>query len=679
MSRSSWSMLLKTFSLLTCALFLLPTFSCGVGRAPLAGPAQSPDSPTTLGLPPPVVARLQQQVRTDLERYVGAQQASAIQALSAGKYFPAKFKLPLVVQGLSDPWTGMIALENHGYLIAALAKAGRQHLPALIEAMEAGMGRTPEPITFLPIPTGENAEEYVTYLLSVVEQAHQLREKALRRLSPEERQFLFEHAASLAESFFPYLEGLDGQTRPQAEADRRFCQLVSERLDYAAMVAAAQVLARLADDGWLQRLGRVFRDRQALPVPPDGITGEVLLAKETPYGLIVIGGPRPNTYNLDKRFAVVIDLGGDDTYTGAIAAAADVEHGNSVVIDLAGNDTYHASPLGLATGRLGVGLLIDRTGDDEYNLTSGSGGAGFGGLGILIDGAGNDRYVGTRFTQGAAVGGLGLLLDEAGHDVYTSFGYAVGFGGPLGVGAVVDVAGNDRYQCGEKYPSSYNDTDAPGGKPGDPLFQYDCFGIGTGSGKRILTKDSDQLAYGLAGGWGMVLDLDGDDRYRSSNFSQGAGYFFGIGLKLDLAGDDEHGAARYGHAAGAHYGMGLFIDYRGDDRYTSTGPHYNGGAAWDRSVMLCIDAGPGRDVYELLRSNGLGRADHNSWSLFVEEGGDDRYLVPNGMGSASDNSMSGFFDLAGEDEYVNAPRSVEGSRGNGRTLLDHAGGVFVDR
>src|SRR2546426_1773493 len=88
----------------------------------------------------------------------------------------------------------MIALENHGYLIAALAKAGRQHLPALIEAMEAGMGRTPEPITFLPIPTGENAEEYVTYLLSVVEQAHQLREKALRRLSPEERQFLFERS-----------------------------------------------------------------------------------------------------------------------------------------------------------------------------------------------------------------------------------------------------------------------------------------------------------------------------------------------------------------------------------------------------------------------------------------------------------------------------------------------------
>src|SRR5438445_633354 len=230
---------MKTFLLLACALLLLTTFGCGAGKTPLTGPAQSPDSPTTLGLPPPVVARVQQQVRTDIERYVAAQQASALQALSASKAFPAAFKLPLVVQGLSDPWMGMIALEIHGYRIAALAKAGRENLPALIEAMEAGMARTPDAITFLPMPTGENPEEYVTYLLAVIEQAHQLREKALRRLSPEERQFLFAHAASLAQHFFPYFEGLDGQTRPQAEADRRFCQLVSARLDYAAMAAAA--------------------------------------------------------------------------------------------------------------------------------------------------------------------------------------------------------------------------------------------------------------------------------------------------------------------------------------------------------------------------------------------------------------------------------------------------------
>src|SRR5919197_1499742 len=141
---------MKTVPLLACALHLLAVVGCGVGTAPLAGPPQGPDSPPTLDLPPPVIARLQQQVRPDIERYVAAQQASTIQALSRSKAFPAAFKLPLVV----------------------------------------------------------------------------------RRLSAEERQFLFEHAASLAEHFFPYFERLDGQTRPQAEADRRFCHLVSERLDY---------------------------------------------------------------------------------------------------------------------------------------------------------------------------------------------------------------------------------------------------------------------------------------------------------------------------------------------------------------------------------------------------------------------------------------------------------------
>lgn len=171
----------------------------------------------------------------------------------------------------------------------------------------------------------------------------------------------------------------------------------------------------------------------------------------------------------------------------------------------------------------------------------------------------------------------------------------------------------------------------------------------------------------------MVIDLAGNDRYRSSNFSQGAGYFFGAGLKLDLSGNDEHEAARFGHAAGAHYGLGLHVDYRGDDRYTSTGPYYNGGAAWDFSVMLGIDAAAGMDRYELERSDGLGRADHHAWSLFIDEGGRDQYMVPAGLGLASDGSMSGFFDLAGEDAYT-----MEG-RGNGRTVPDEAGGLFVDR
>ena len=633
-------------------------------------------------LPQSVVDRLRQEVQGDLERHVGAQQAATIKELAWAWSAPAGFKRPLAVQALTDPWTGLIALERQGHRIAQLAREGPESLPFLIAEIEAGMDRAPEPVAPLSAPTGTGREEHVAFLLAALGQAGQLREKALRTLSRDDRRFLFDHAALFVENFIPHVEGLDERTRPQAEADRRFVQLVNEQVDYSAMIAAAQVLARLADDGWLRRLGEAFHESEAVSAPPPGVTGAVLLLRETPFGLIVIGGPGPNTYDLDQRFALVIDVGGDDVYRGTIAATADIAHGIRVVIDLSGNDTYQASPLGLATGRLGVGLLVDRAGNDVYRLSQGSGGAGFAGLGILYDAAGNDRYFGARFTQGAAVGGMGLLLDLAGDDEYTSFGYAVGFGGPSGVGAAVDVAGDDRYQCGDTYPSSYNAGDASDGNPGNPQFQYECFGLGTGSGKRVFTNDPEQLAYGLAGGLGMLIDLDGGDRYRSANFSQGCGYFFGVGLKLDMGGNDEHAAARYGQAAGAHYGAGLFIDYAGDDRYTSTGPFYNGGTAWDVSVMLGIDAGQGNDVYDFRRSDGLGLAAHRAWSLFIEEGGQDRYLIPNGMGAATDNSMSGFFDLAGDDEYAVVPRSDPAGavqRGNGHTLLDQAGGLFVDR
>jgi hypothetical protein len=105
-------------------------------------------------------------------------------------------------------------------------------------------------------------------------------------------------------------------------------------------------------------------------------------------------------------------------------------------------------------------------------------------------------------------------------------------------------------------------------------------------GSSVNTRRTVRIS--LAGGWGLFIDLDGRDRYRSANFAQGHGYFFGLGVKLDLAGDDEHQAARYGHGTAAHFGVGLNIDYEGKDRYGSKGPFYNGGAAWDGSVALAV-------------------------------------------------------------------------------------------
>ena len=43
------------------------------------------------------------------------------------------------------------------------------------------------------------------------------------------------------------------------------------------------------------------------------------------------------------------------------------------------------------------------------------------------------------------------------------------------------------------------------------------------------------------------------------------------------------------------------------------GPLYNGGAAWDNSVSLMIDADKGHDTYAYDLSTGLGRADSAGW------------------------------------------------------------------
>jgi hypothetical protein len=177
----------------------------------------------------------------------------------------------------------------------------------------------------------------------------------------------------------------------------------------------------------------------------------------------------------------------------------------------------------------------------------------------------------------------------------------------------------------------------------------------------------------------MALDLRGNDHYQSSNFSQGTGYFFGVGMKLDLDGNDDHLAARYGIASGAHFGVGMFVDYHGADYYDSTGPHYNGAAAWDLSVMLGIDAGLDSDTYSFEHSNGLGIADRNAWSVFIEEGGKDRYHIPRGLGLAEDSSVAVFFDLLGNDYYARTFPAGSARRLNQQSVVDTPGSLFVDR
>lgn len=595
---------------------------------------------------------------------------------------PGQFKLTHATETFTHPLNGLKAIDQFSVRLAELAKDGPDNVSALLTLLDAGLDHPSQHVDTTPLPAPRNADAVLAAILSALQQAAVHRNNALAKLSEEDREFLFRHAATLVSHFTPQFSTMTPETMTLMKANLRFTHLVREYIDHSELLAAAHALSPLIQKSWGNHVLAALASSPPIRETIPGITGDILLLRQTDYGLVIIGGRGPNHYDLDDRFAMILDLGGDDHYRGMIGASSNPNQGNALVIDLSGNDRYTADRLGLATGRLGVGLLVDGAGNDVYELSEGSGGVGLAGLGILLDVAGHDVYKGSRLTQGAAIGGLGLAVDLTGDDTYSSHGYAIGFGGPLGIGALIDVQGNDTYGCGHTYASAYNAQDAPTAKPGDPSFQYDCFGLGAGSGSRILNSRADWRIYNLAGGWGLLIDRAGHDSYQSDNFSQGVGYFWGIGTKLDLDGDDLHLAARYGHGAAAHHGIALFMDRSGRDQYGSTGPFYNAGVAWDHSVSLAIDAGNSPDNYVFDRSTGLGRADHSSWAVFLDEGGQDHYITQSGFGSSSEDSMAGFFDLEGEDLYQVVPASTHPQSfqpSNAIAFRHEHRGVFFDR
>lgn len=626
--------------------------------------------------PEPLVPKVREAVQPEIDRHLADAQKAAFEELAKADNVKARFKPALRQRAVKDPWGALAELERRGLALADAAGDGPRALGPVVNRLNHFLDRPVARPAEVPRGKLDTLDDHVRYITAVLDAAEKLREEALAKLPKKERAALFDRPAKLIHEFGPQLP-VNDRTRPVLRDDVAFCVAWEETIDGAKFAAAVQTFLLLTDPAYLDDL----RDAMGKAAPPAGAApagagGEVLAVKETRHGLILLGGKRRNTYDLKQPVAFLADLGGDDVYKGMLAASYDADHPFGLVVDFAGDDTYEPAELGLATGRLGCGCLIDRGGSDTYRLAAGCGGCGFAGVGLLVDESGKDTYTGGRFSLGAAVAGLGLLLDLAGDDTYTAPGYALGIGGPCGVGAVIDVAGDDRYRCGFEYASGYNASDAPNARPGDPNFQYDAFGLGIGLGRRTYPFGDEGDGYNLAGGVGVWIDVAGNDRSESSNFSQACGYFFGTGLKLDLAGDDRHAAARYGLAAGAHYGMGLFLDYDGDDTYAPLGPIYTIGCAWDRSVVLLAD-GRGNDTYDLSRSSGCGRGDRGGWGVFADLAGNDTYRVAGTPGGASEKAIGVFFDGGGADVYPKPTGPA--SPANGAVRRGGTGGLFVDR
>jgi len=382
----------------------------------------------------------------------------------------------------------------------------------------------------------------------------------------------------------------------------------------------------------------------------------------TPFGRIVIGGRGPDRHEYDDYF-ILIDLGGNDQYTGPVGATARPDLGISLCLDLDGDDTYEYDSItcpAQGAGVLGCGVLYDAYGDDVYHAIQTAQGAGFFGTGVIYDGDGTDEYIMEESGQGSAFFGHGLALDSGeGDDYYGMYGEGQGFGGCNGVGILANWSGDDHYYA-EPYASVVDRGDY---HSGFDINVSNCQGVG--SGRRGDGTDG----HSWAGGLGFIADIHGDDIYEAGNFSLGTGYWFGTGLMYDKNGDDLYKSVYFTQASGAHYCIGAIIDEYGDDRHDLFG---NAGAAlsfgWDFSVNLLVDK-HGDDYYKADIIS-IASSEIRSNAFFFELEGDDHYILRPGtvgMGGvdfrdydnphplspfyAYCNSIGLFIDSGGDDIY----------------------------
>ncbi|MCP4246630.1 MAG: hypothetical protein GY778_06240, partial [bacterium] len=379
---------------------------------------------------------------------------------------------------------------------------------------------------------------------------------------------------------------------------------------------------------------------------------------QTPWGWIRVRGSGDD--NVDGADALlIVDLGGNDQYTGGIAAS-DASRSISLLLDVGGDDRYESGGPAQGAGLCGIGILIDAAGRDVYRADRYAQGVGQFGLGVCADLGGDDDYFVKYSGQGCGYFGVGLMLDSAGTDRYRLYADGQGLGGVAGVGVLADRAGDDFYEA-------VRDSTITG----RPSYhsEGENISVNNAQGCAMGRRGDGADGHSWAGGLGALLDASGNDKYVSGNWSMGTGYWFGMGLLHDGGGNHEYGGVAWSQATGAHFCIGVLVDEGGDDKHLVEATSSNSLAfAHDFTAALLINIG-GNDRYEAAKS-GIGYSINRSVAALIDVGGDDVYVGVEGdrpgmaifdekfraRGGVSDyfadtTSVGLFLDVGGQDTY----------------------------
>ncbi len=417
----------------------------------------------------------------------------------------------------------------------------------------------------------------------------------------------------------------------------------------------------------------------------------------TVWGMIRLTGGG-DTKHLDRPTLLIIDTGGNDTYLN-VAATRSATNWASISLDSSGSDTYLSDPAlqdsnvakwadrgkgsnepGPAGALFGYAVLLDKTGNDLYRTHRPGLGSGRLGMAALIDQDGDDYYDAYSDSQGFGNFGVGILEDVRGNDKYFGFSQVQGCGQTRGFGYLADRAGTDEYVA--------NDEVIDFASPQSAEHNV-SMAQGAGNGRRADYLDG----HTLAGGVGVLLDQQGDDKYSCGVFGQGVGYGRGVGFLWDLGGKDSYYGQWYVQGASAHYAIGVLDDESGDDTYTSL-MNMAQGAGHDFAVGCLIDRG-GADQYKAPNLS-LGAGNANGIGIFVDFSGNDKYEsqgitlgkaaeAPKGSLRSRCLCLGVFMDLGGDDTYpASTPWTANANRvanwtDKGLTPAEGQVGIFWDR
>jgi len=267
---------------------------------------------------------------------------------------------------------------------------------------------------------------------------------------------------------------------------------VARTLDEASLWYAAQKSVQALDDA------RVALEGLDLSGAP-----EITFDWESPLGWIRIRGEGDDTVDGTDAL-LIVDLGGNDTYTGGVAASTS-DRPLGLLLDVSGDDTYESDLPAQGAGLTGVGILLDAAGDDTYRARHYAQGVGQFGLGLLADLGGNDRYVNRYSGQGCGYFGIGLLFDAAGEDEYTLWADGQGLGGVSGVGVLADRTGNDTYTAVREHSVT--------GRPSYHSPGLDV-GVSNAQGSGMGRRGDGADGHSWAGGLGALLDGRASRRWR---------------------------------------------------------------------------------------------------------------------------------------------------------------------